>query len=249
MFILSSGNPFISAYVQSDFFGKWIFWGLFLLSGISWSVLIHKGWTLFRVRRLSLEFSSLFCEKDPLGLQVHRPVMGRLLEIPHPFFEMYRAFKQKALAVISRNHLFSPEGASFFSESDMGLLEAQLHTSIGSQMKKMEKNLFVLSTVVTLGPFVGLLGTVWGILMTFSQVSEKGIGAGSGNMLAGLSLALATTVLGLVVAIPALIGHNYLKNGLRELRRDMEDFSCLLLAAIELHYRKVEHAPKASFIP
>jgi len=249
MFILASGNPFISAYLQSDFFGRCVFWGLFFLSGISWSVLIHKSWMLFRVRKSSAELSSLFCEKDPLGLQVLHPVRDRFLEVPHPFFEIYKAFKQKALAIISRNHMFASDDPASFSESDMGLLEAQLQNSIGLQMKKLEKNLFVLSTAVTLGPFVGLLGTVWGILMTFSQMSERGMHAGSGSMLAGLSLALAATVIGLVVAIPALIGHNYLKNGLRELRRDMEDFSCLLLGAIELHYRKVTHAPKATFVP
>jgi biopolymer transport protein TolQ len=57
-------------------------------------------------------------------------------------------------------------------------------------------------------------------------------------MLSGLSMALATTVLGLLVAIPALIGHGYLKNKERETRQDMETFSHTLLAAIELQYRK-----------
>ncbi len=57
-------------------------------------------------------------------------------------------------------------------------------------------------------------------------------------MLSGLSLALATTVIGLVVAIPALVGYNYLKNGGREYRRDLEDFAHLLLTSVELHYRR-----------
>jgi biopolymer transport protein TolQ len=57
-------------------------------------------------------------------------------------------------------------------------------------------------------------------------------------MLGGLSMALATTVLGLLVAIPALVGHSYLKNAERETRRDMETFSHTLLAAIELQYRE-----------
>lgn len=63
-------------------------------------------------------------------------------------------------------------------------------------------------------------------------------------MLSGLSMALATTVIGLVVAIPAIVGYNYLKNAGREYRREMEDFSQLLLASIELQYRKPEHAQK-----
>lgn len=244
MYLIAAGNPFISAYLQSDWFGKWIFWGLFILSGITWTIMIHKAWVFFQVKRLSGEFASLFSEKDPLSLQFNRPIKGRLLEVPHPFFEIYRSLKQHALAVINRNHFFAPGSETYLSEADLGLLEAQVHTAIASQAKKLEKNLFILSTIVTLGPFMGLLGTVWGILLTFSQLHSKGLSIGNASMLSGLSLALATTVIGLVVAIPALVSHNYLKNAGREYRRDMEDFSHLLLTSVELQYRKPDHAPK-----
>ncbi len=244
MFLFAAGNPFISAYLQSDWFGKWIFWGLFLLSGISWTILIHKAWVYFQVRRLSSEFASLFSEKEPLSLQFNRPLKGRLLEVPHPYFEIYKALKQNALTIISRNHFFAPGSETFLSEADLGLLESQVQTTMASQIKKLEKHLFILSTIVTLGPFLGLLGTVWGILLTFSQLHAKGVSVGNAGMLTGLSLALATTVIGLVVAIPALVGYNYLKNTGREFKRDMEDFSHFLLTAVELHYRKPDHASK-----
>jgi biopolymer transport protein TolQ len=246
MFVLAAGNPFINAYLQSDWFGKWIFWGLFLLSGITWTVLIHKSWVFFQMRRFAAEFSDLFSEKEPLNLQFNRPIKGRLLEVPHPHFEIYKTFKQKVLAMISRNHLFAPGRETFLSEADLNLLESQVHAAVTSQAKILEKNLFVLSTVVTLAPFLGLLGTVWGILLTFSQLHAKGLSVGNAGMLSGLSLALATTVIGLVVAIPALVGHSYLKNAGKEYRRDMEDFSYLLLSSVELQYRKPDHAPQAA---
>ncbi len=243
MFLLAAGNPFISAYLQSDWFGKWVFWGLFLLSALSWTVLVHKLWIFRQVRRLSSAFNDLFSEKEPLNLQFNRPMIGRMLEVPHPYFEIYKVFKQKALAIINRNHFFVPENETFLSEADLSLVESQVYAAIAFQNKKLEKNLYVLSTVVTLGPFMGLLGTVWGILLTFSQLHSKGVSVGNAQMLSGLSLALATTVIGLVVAIPALVGHNYLKNAVREYRRDMEDFSQLLLSSIELQYRRPD-APK-----
>jgi biopolymer transport protein TolQ len=240
--IFAAGNPFISAYVQSDALGKGIFWALFLLSILSWSVIVHKGWIFFHVRNLSSHFASLFSEKDPLGLQCSRHLKGRLLEVPNPFFEIYKAMKQNTLQMIQRNHLYFPTQETTLSEADLGLIESQIYTTKESQLKKLEKNLFILSTVVTLAPFLGLLGTVWGILLTFSQLQESGMAASNANMLTGLSLALATTVVGLIVAIPALVGYNYLKNKLREYRREAEDFSSLLLAAVELHYRKTEYA-------
>jgi biopolymer transport protein TolQ len=241
---MTSGNPFISAYIQSDWFGKSIFWLLFLLSAVSWTLIVHKTWIFFQVRKLSKEVASLFSEKEPLGLQFAKPAKGHLLEVPNPFFEIYKALKQKTLQVIGRNHFFAPGVDVALSEADLALVESQVQTALASQVKELDKNLFVLSTIVTLAPFLGLLGTVWGILLAFTELHT-----GGKAMLAGLSMALATTVIGLVVAIPALIGYNYLKNGLREYRRDMEDFSHLLLNAIELQYRRPDHAQKISTIP
>lgn len=244
MFIFSSGNPFINAYLQSDGFGKGVFLGLLVLSAICWSVLIHKGWVLFQVRRLSREFISLFSEKEPLSLQFHRPIRGHLLEVPHPFFDIYKAFKAKALAIISRNHFFLGRKGSF-SRADLDLLESEIYVAIGLQMKKLEKHLFLLPTIATLGPFVGLLGTVWGILLSFSHMQGKSLIGGTEGMLSGLSLALATTVIGLLIAIPALVGNNYLKAALREQRREMEGFSHLLLSSLEIHYQLGEHATQS----
>lgn len=243
MLLFATGNTFISAYVQSDWFGKGIFWGLFLLSALSWTILIHKAWVYHQVRRLSAEFTSLFSEKDPLGLHFTR-TKGRLLEVPHPYFEIYKAVKQKTLQIFSRNHFFAPNAETILSDADFGLIESQMQSAISLQYTLLEKNLFVLPTIVTLGPFLGLLGTVWGILLTFAELHSRGFASSNAAMLSGLSMALATTVIGLVVAIPAIIGYSFLKNAGREYRRELEDFSQTLLASIELQHRKPEHAQK-----
>ena len=86
---------------------------------------------------------------------------------------------------------------------------------------------------------MGLLGTVWGILTTFSEL-QSATGPTNQTVLSGLSLALATTVLGLIDAIPALIGYNYLKNSIRDFETDMEGFSTEILASVELQYRRVD---------
>jgi len=229
--ILAAGNPFISAYVQSDWFGKAIFWGLFFLSAICWIIILYKAWQFWAVRRLSNQFSDQFSEKkeDPLNLQFHRPILSRIGEVPHPLFDIYRSVKQQTLQLLNRT--------SSLSEADMQLIESSVASSMSSSMKKIDRHLFVLSMIVTLAPFVGLLGTVWGILLTLSQL-QGGFKLSNSSMLSGLSMALATTVLGLLIAIPALVGHSYLKNAGREHRRDMETFSYALLAAIEIQHRR-----------
>ena len=138
---------------------------------------------------------------------------------------------------MNKNHYLHADDKEriFLSQADLELIAANTYSTIATQHKILEKNLFILSTIVTLGPFLGLLGTVWGILLTFSELQGT---QGNSSMLSGLSMALATTVVGLVVAIPALIGYNYLKNRGKEYRRDMEHFSDLLLTNLELQYRK-----------
>jgi len=70
--------------------------------------------------------------------------------------------------------------------------------------------------------------------------AAAGTGGSSQMILGGLSLALATTVFGLVDAIPALIGYNYFKNYVRELTTEMDCFSNEILASVEMQYRKVD---------
>ncbi|MGE3535379.1 MAG: MotA/TolQ/ExbB proton channel family protein, partial [Parachlamydiales bacterium] len=128
----------------------------------------------------------------------------------------------------------------YLSPTDLEILETHVLTTVSAQKKGLEKNLYILSTIVTLAPFLGLLGTVWGILVTFSELHSGGSVGSNMAVLGGISTALATTVLGLIIAIPALVSYNYLKSALGNYSSDMEDFLYRLLSAIELQYRKVD---------
>lgn len=88
-------------------------------------------------------------------------------------------------------------------------------------MSKLEKGLNTVKIIAAISPLLGLLGTVIGILMSFSQMAQGGMGDPS-SFANGISLALITTVGGLVVAIPHYIGHNYLLGALDELESHLE---------------------------
>ncbi|MDP1608247.1 MAG: MotA/TolQ/ExbB proton channel family protein [Chlamydiales bacterium] len=236
MILFAAGNPFMTAYLQSDWFGKGIFCGLFLLSGLSWALLLYKMWLLSQVQRISMQFKEQFHETADL-LHLQFSPKKSFAEIPHPFFEIYKSLKKNTLQIMDRNHYLNGDSQEtlFLSQADLDLVTSNTYSTIAFQHKLLEKNLFILSTIVTLGPFLGLLGTVWGILLTFSHLQHAELSA---SMLSGLSMALATTVIGLVVAIPALIGYNYLKNRSLEYKKDMEHFSDFLLTNLELKHRK-----------
>ena len=126
------------------------------------------------------------------------------------------------------------------SSKDIELIDSHLDVEILKQTKLLEKNLFILPTVVTLGPFLGLLGTVWGILITFNTLQTQSLLNNNTSILSGLSMALSTTVVGLMVAIPALIAYNYLKNWIKNFRSDMLHFSHGLITTLEIQYRNVD---------
>ncbi len=237
---MNSLHLIVSAYRESDGFGKLIFLSLFGLSILSWAVLIHKTFILKRVEKGREAARQRILKQKERLLDIGLPASGS--ELPSPFVAIFHSLKGKTKEILEKNHFFQKgdEAPVYLSRSDMELIEGSVQSSLAYETKSMEKNLFILSTVVTIAPFLGLLGTVWGILLTFAGLQRGASLASSQLIMGGLSTALVTTVLGLVIAIPALIGYNYLKNQIRQLHGEMEDFSAELLGTVEMQYRKVE---------
>lgn len=238
-----ASNPFIDAYIHSDFLGKLIFIGLVTLSIASWIILINKVWVTYLARKHSMQFFQTFEQQklSPLNIEIEKSTKKNS---PNPFLDLYSVLKKHTIDILNKNRTFgqsnSQKTLSFLSPSDIDFVESHLMSMVANQTKSLEKNLFILSTIVSLAPFLGLLGTVWGILTTFSELQSQSAGSTHQMVLGGLSLALATTVLGLLDAIPALIGYNYLKNSIRDFQTEMEGFSNEILASIEMQYRKVD---------
>lgn len=244
--LLMSSNPFIDAYTQSDFLGKLIFIGLVTLSITCWVLLLYKVWETRLAKKHATQFYKTFQQHRGHPLQLD-PSIHSTSKQPNPFLDLYLVLKKHTLDILNKNRKFgqisnpeSDSGVSYLSPSDVSYVESHLIMSVANQTKKLEKNLFILSTITSLAPFLGLLGTVWGILMTFAELQNQGSGSAHQMVLGGLSLALATTVMGLLIAIPALIGYNYLRNSVRDFETEMEGFSTELLACVEMQYRKVD---------
>lgn len=237
MYILAA-SPLLDSFKQSDLFGKFIFFALFILSILSWVIILYKFYLTKQAKTRSIAFDQLFNsqKKDLLQLQFTNQQLS-------PFLDIFYSLKTHAIRVLDKNRFFSQKKEQtqtefFLTQIDLDLIESHLVSKISKQVQTFEKYLFVLSTIITLAPFMGLLGTVWGILLTFSDLSSHSLN--NTHMLSGLSMALGTTVLGLLVAIPALIGHNFIKNMIRNYQKEMESFAHKLLATLEMQYRKAE---------
>lgn len=163
-------------------------------------------------------------------------------QLSNPFYSLFTTFQTKSLDLLNKNKYFLKDSsqAVYLSESDFHMIENVASVSIDESLKTLEKNISILSTITTLAPFLGLLGTVWGILMTFSELSSGAQAAQNSAVIGGLSMALATTVMGLVIAIPSLIGFNHLRQRLKNTETDLENYLTNLLSQLELQYRKVD---------
>lgn len=243
--MLATINPIVEAYHHSDVLGKLIFITLGILSVITWTLIIYKYLILKKIKKRfpSIEEAFFTHKTTPLHIELLDQSMTIYGSIVHPWIALYQAIKLQAIHLLKKNFHFiqahvPTQKNSMLSNSDIEFLQVQLDNEMTVQVKKLEKYLFVLPMVISLAPFLGLLGTVWGILITFAHLNMK-IGSNEA-VFAGLSMALATTVLGLIVAIPALIAYSYLKNGTKEIMMHMQNFSNRVLAELTMQYRKVD---------
>lgn len=248
--IFLGSSPFWNAYTSSDGFGKLIFISLFFLSVTSWFLIAYKTWLLLEVRKRAFAFKEIVHKKQENFFSLDKNVSCVPKELSNSFLEIYRTLRKQTLDLLRKNRQFMQRGKKeigleddievYLSPSDVEFVDVSLQITIAREKKILEKDLFYLSTIVSLAPFLGLLGTVWGILITFGDLQANTLGSSNQAVLGGLSMALATTVVGLVVAIPALISFNYLKQKIRDFETEMESFSNDLLATVEMLYRKVD---------
>ena len=212
------------AFNQSDGFARAIVALLLLLSVFAWSIMIEKGITIRRARRGSKKFLRAFAQAPaPLELAL------RLDQFKGPLARVYEAGLDEVMDILGvtphqaeeccrRRALPRP-----LTPPEIDKVRNTLERTVATHIMKMEERLGLLATAVTVSPFLGLLGTVWGVMMAFSGMAVAGrpdIGA----MAPGVSGALLTTVVGLVVAIPAVVGYNLLANAVRQTTVEMDNF-------------------------
>lgn len=222
------------AFWSSDLLGQSIVVLLFLGSIFTWVVMIEKGIALSKAKKSSLEFLRLFRSKQ-YPLRCFKEGSKNISPVA-------RVYESGALQLMAFYGL-PIERADFYGTDhfpikkltveEIAAIETTLNKAISEQLLILEERVSFLGTAVSLAPFMGLFGTVWGIMIAFCSLAI--LGKASIDALApGVSGALLTTVVGLVVAIPSLIGNNYLISEIRLLTIYLDNFEEEFLAKIRL---------------
>lgn len=147
----------------------------------------------------------------------------------HPGVSPYEMLTVEACIACSRN------GKNLRTEGDVDICMRHIENAVQRGMSRVmntyEKSLVLLSSFSAGGPFLGLLGTVWGIIVTFGELSEK---ATISDLAPGVSGALVATLSGLLLAIPAVFFYNFILTRTKQLTMEIEAFASMLLDKIEL---------------
>lgn len=233
--LLSSG--IVYAFLEATFEGKLVLLVLFIGSIFSWSVMITK----MRMLRFAKKQSECFMEVFRQDRQPLQIMAQKMSFEGSPLYHIYEAgchelcFQLLGSMEVDETFAARLQMAPRIAASQMRAVTAAMERAVGEASLNLESKMIILSTAVSGAPFVGLLGTVWGVMDAFGGIAASG-SASLAAMAPGVSGALITTVTGLLVAIPAMFGLNFLVTSLRAMIVSCDNFAAELSCALEHRY-------------
>lgn len=215
---------------ESGFFAQLILAILLCMSVISWGIAIHKVRLFRRIGDENVRFVRAFRRKVPL---VEKASSLRALK-SSPLLSIYETGLTEAaeFTVLNREAGLARTGSGFYLLPMQRQAVSDTLTRVGQdKIGQMEARVVFLATTGNTAPFLGLLGTVWGIIDAFVSIGARG-SATLAIVAPGIAEALVATAAGLIAAIPAVVAYNWCNNRLRSFRDELDNFSLELLSAL-----------------
>lgn len=201
---------------------KFVLFILLVFSVFSWAIIIYKVLLLRKVERESGAFYDAFWEKR----QFSQILAEARAHDKSPLARMFRP----VYAELS-NMMAGTKGAAV-ERGSLERLERILRKTGAVERARLEYTVSFLATAGNTAPFIGLFGTVWGIMASFRDIGALGT-ANLAVVAPGISEALVATAMGLAVAIPAVVGYNHILSRIERISTEMENFSSDLINIIE----------------
>jgi len=258
MFIqpLLASNAAVYAIENATIEGKITVVVLLILSLFSWTIILTKFRQLIIARKATRKFMAAYSStRDPLDIQRKGEEYDGA-----PAYQLYIRGAEELAYQLKNNPVelkpaihFIPAGGEHtntdflaksmpvkISMASFDAVKVILEEAAGAEAMTLEKGMIVLSTAVAGGPFIGLLGTVWGVMSTFAGIAVAQA-ASLTAMAPGVAAALVATVTGLLVAIPAMFAYNFMVTTIRAITQELDGFASRYANQIEHVY--VDHRP------
>ncbi|HET6616611.1 MAG TPA: MotA/TolQ/ExbB proton channel family protein [Gemmatimonadota bacterium] len=228
----------------SSLFGKVILGILLVFSLVSWAIIIQKMIVFRRLRGKRRRFFEVFERRSSLA----EAYQGALAIADNPLTEVFKAGTRELKLLSQRSSteergdlleltstapgsVAQPPRLTAFTILEKESIHMALDRESAQQVEELEKGLPFLATTGNVAPFLGLLGTVWGVMDAFLNIGLRG----TGNLTfvaPGIAEALVSTIAGLAVAIPAVIAYNSFLSRIKEVSDELGHFSSELINVI-----------------
>jgi biopolymer transport protein ExbB/biopolymer transport protein TolQ len=213
----------IEMWNQMGFFAKAIAWILFIMSMISFGVAIERFYTFLQARKQSKLYAPQVAKFLKDGRVKEAVALSQKKEY------RYSHLAKVVLSGLNEYQYTADAGGVALSREDMmDTVRRSIQRASALTASDLKRGVASLATIGATAPFVGLLGTVVGIITAFQGIAATGSG-GLGSVSAGISEALVETALGLVVAIPAVWFYNYLTGRIEYFNVEMDNSSSELV--------------------
>ena len=242
----------IYAFKNSDLLGELVVVLLLCMSIWAWWTMIRYGLNVYRAKKRSEQFMQIFNGQETIigSLQEAQryqcPVTSVYMEGMEKLLVCYFDDPEEAVRFITRPPVRSGSVTSTvptpntLTGAQIESVQIAMDREVSSQIMKLEEGVPWLGTIVTLSPFLGLFGTVWGVMYAFCGVAIAGR-PDFAALAPGVAGALLTTVAGLFVAIPSLIGYNWLLQAIRKLTVHMDNFTEEFIARVKNEQLAANH--------
>jgi len=222
------GHNFIEKILTASPEAQFILLILGLLSVLSWMIMGVKYFTVRRAEREVVNFLARFRKARDLE-QIHEA--GKDM-VRSPLAALVAVAVQEVRQL--RRLISKQQGSKLSFDSTLMMRDSLLmamERTIAEQGEQLRSYLVFLAITTMVSPFLGLLGTVWGIMIAFLDIAARG-SANISVVAPGIADALITTIVGLAVAIPAVAGYNYFSNRIRRIMDKCNNFSLELTGII-----------------
>jgi len=237
--------------------GKATMSALLILSLFSWTIIITKARQLMIARKWAKKFFTAYeTTRDPLdikrkdenfeGAPAYALYIRGADELEYHLKNYPVQVKPRAdlTSDASLGHgnteVFVRSSSTRISSASFDAVKVVMEERAAAEAMSLEKGMIVLSTAVAGGPFIGLLGTVWGVMETFAGIASAG-SASLTAMAPGVAGALICTVIGLLVAIPAMFSYNFMVTTIRAITQELDGFASRF--ANQMEHRYVDNRP------
>jgi biopolymer transport protein TolQ len=231
-----SGTTILKLVADSSPLSKSVLLILGLLSIISWSIVLYKKWTFWRSARQSASFLDVFRRSNKFSeVQAVCRSLG-----DSPLVGLFQAGYAELTAQLRQatpngEPSHPPGVATRPTLRSLTAVDRALMRASTVEVNKLEKRIPFLATTASIAPFIGLFGTVWGIMMAFQGIGETG-STSLGVVAPGIADALVATAAGLFAAIPAVYFYNSLTNRVKLFASEMDDFAMEFLNIAERNF-------------